>query len=358
MVRKVDRRTFIFSAAGTVCPARAQAQEKLRRDNLLLYQDSRGSIRPVTNVSQWQQRRSAILESMQRVMGSLPGKEKRCPLDVRVEDEADGGSHMRRLITYAAELGGRVPAYLLIPKAVLKSKSKAPAVLCLHPTDNTIGHKVVVGLGGRPNRQYAAELADRGYVALAPSYPQLAAYQPDLKALGYQSGTMKAVWDNIRGLDVLEALPYVQKGKFGAIGHSLGGHNSVYTAVFDNRIRAIVTSCGLDSYKDYKDGDIRGWTSDRYMPRLLEYRERLEDIPFDFHEMVGALAPRACFISAPLQDDNFKWQSVDRVAASAREVYRLYGADKNLVVKHPDCAHDFPDDIRQEAYQVLDQHLR
>jgi dienelactone hydrolase len=295
---------------------------------------------------------------MQAVMGQLPGKEKRCPLEPRVEEETDAGSHIRRLLSYAAEPGGRVPAYLLIPKGLEGSGRQAPAVLCLHPTDNKIGHRVVVGLGGRPNRQYAVELAERGYVTLAPSYPLLADYQPDLKALGYQSGTMKAIWDNIRGLDYLETLSFVRGPGFGAIGHSLGGHNSVYTAVFDDRIKAVVSSCGLDSYLDYKDGDIRGWTSTRYMPKLLSYRDRLAEIPFDFHEMIGALAPRACFISAPLRDDNFKADSVDRIAAAAGQVYRLYGKPKNLSVEHPDAAHDFPDPMRQRAYALFDRHLR
>jgi hypothetical protein len=295
---------------------------------------------------------------MQEIMGPLPGKEKRCPLDLRVEEETDAGSYLRRLITYAAEPGGRVPAYLLIPKRAMKAGAKAHGVLCLHPTDDKIGHKVVVGLGGRPNRQYAAELAERGYVALAPSYPLLANYQPDVKALGYTSGTMKAIWDNIRALDLLETMPFVRKGAFAAIGHSLGGHNSVYTAAFEPRIRVIVSSCGLDSYVDYKNGDIRGWTSVRYMPKLLAYRDRLQDLPFDFAEILGALAPRACFISAPLADDNFQWKSVDRVTAAASKVYKLYGADGKLVVEHPDCAHDFPDEVRQRAFQYIDAHIR
>jgi dienelactone hydrolase len=315
-------------------------------------------VRPVRTARDWLRRRDEILRGMQSVMGPLPGNGKRCPLEPRIEETADAGRHIRRLISYAAEPGGRVPAYLLIPKGLEGSGKRAPAALCLHPTDNQIGHKVVVGLGGRPNRQYAAELADRGYVALAPSYPLLAGYQPDWRALGYRSGAMKAIWDNIRGLDYLETLPFVRKGAFGAIGHSLGGHNSVYTAVFDDRVKAVVSSCGLDSYLDYKDGDIRGWTSDRYMPELLAYRERLADIPFDFHEMIGALAPRGCFISAPLRDDNFKAGSVDRVVAAARPVYRLLGKPENLILEHPDAAHDFPDDMRLRAYALFDRWLR
>jgi dienelactone hydrolase len=338
--------------------AAQQRSERLDRGNLLVYRDSNGRVRPVRSVRDWLQRRDEILRGMQEVMGPLPGPEKRCPLEVRVEEEVEAGSFVRRLITYAAEPGGRVPAYLLIPKGLLSGGRRAPAVLCLHPTDHKIGHQVVVGLGGRPNRQYAVELAERGYVTLAPSYPLLANYQPDLKKLGYQSGTMKAVWDNISGLDLLETLPFVRKGTFGVIGHSLGGHNSVYTAVFDQRIRVVVSSCGLDSYLDYKGGAIKGWTSERYMPKLLAYAGRLAEIPFDFHEMIGALAPRACFISAPLRDDNFRWDSVDRVAAAARQVYRLYGKSENLIVEHPDAEHDFPDQMRELAYALFDRHLR
>ncbi|MBI4906095.1 MAG: prolyl oligopeptidase family serine peptidase [Acidobacteria bacterium] len=350
----MDRRAFLFSAAA----GPALSQDRLDRDNLLLYRDSNGRARQVRTTREWLRRRDEILRGMQSVMGPLPGNQKRCPLEPRVEEEIDAGTHIRRLISYAAEPGARVPAYLLIPKGLQGSGKQAPAALALHPTDHKIGHKVVVGLGGRPNRQYAVELAERGYVTLAPSYPLLADYRPDWKALGYQSGTMKAIWDNIRGLDYLETLPFVRKGAFGAIGHSLGGHNSVYTAVFEDRIKAVVSSCGLDSYMDYKDGDIRGWTSDRYMPKLLAYRERLQDLPFDFHEMIGALAPRACFISAPLRDDNFKAASVDRIVAAARPVYQLYGKPENLSVEHPDAAHDFPDEMRQRGYALFDRHLR
>jgi len=339
---------------------------RLDRNNLLTYRNAGGEIAPVKTVADWQKRRAMILAAMQEIMGPLPGKAKRCPLDMKVEEEIDCGSYVRRLITYSSEPGGRVPAYLLIPHAsrFTPHASRFPAVLCLHPTNADIGHKVVVGLGGKPNRQYAAELAERGFVTLAPSYPLLANYQPDIKALGWQSGTMKAIWDNIRGLDLLESLPFVKRGGFGVIGHSLGGHNSVYTAVFDERIKVIVSSCGLDSYLDYYGGDPKvwqpekGWCQTRYMPKLAGYAGRLADIPFDFHELIGALAPRVCFINAPLKDKNFKWDSVDRVVAAAMPVYKLHGKLQNLLVEHPDCDHDFPDAMREKAYRLFEEHLK
>lgn len=338
---------------------------RLARTNLLVYRDAAGNVQRVKSPQDWQHRRGEIVRGMERVMGVLPGNEKRCALDCKVEEETDCGSYVRRLLTYASEPGGRVPAYLLIPKDALSGKKKAPGILCPHPTDNTIGHKIVVGLGGRANRQYAAELAERGFVTLAPSYPLLANYQPDLKALGWESGTLKAVWDNMRGLDLLESLPFVNaQAGFGTIGHSLGGHNSIYTAVFDQRLKVIISSCGLDSFVDYYGGDEtnwepeRGWCQTRYMRKLAGYRGRLEEIPFDFHELIAALAPRVCFINAPLRDSNFRWDSVDRVAAAASQIYQLYGRPKNLLVEHPDCDHDFPDAMREQAYQLFEMHLR
>lgn len=333
----------------------AERPPRLDRTNLLIYRNAKGDVVPVKSQNDWQKRRASVLGGMQEVMGPLPGKEKRCPLDVKIEEEVDCGAYVRRFITYASEPNARVPAYLLIPKEALAAKKKFPAVLCLHQT-HSLGQKVVVGLGNSPNDEYGVELVQRGYVCLAPAYPLLANYQPDLKALGYQSGTMKAIWDNMRGLDLLESLPYVQRGRFGTIGHSLGGHNSVYTAVFDERIKVIVSSCGLDSYRDYYDGNIKGWTSERYMPKLLDYPPA--EIPFDFHEMIGALAPRACFISAPLGDTNFKWRSVDDIFKAALPVYQLHRVSDKLRVIHPDCGHAFPPEIRALAYRLFDENLR
>lgn len=332
--------------------------------NLLVWRDDAGAVHPVRSTDDWQKRRAEILRGMQAVMGPLPGAEKRCPLDVQVSEETDCGTYVRRLISYQAEPHSRTPAWLCIPKTALNGQAVVPGVLCPHPTNNKIGHDVVVGLGGDPGRAYAKELAERGYVSIAPSYPLLAKYQPDVRGLGYDSGTMKAIWDNIRALDVLDSLPYVKHGGYGAIGHSLGGHNTVFTAVFEPRIVAVVSSCGLDSFADYKNADPanwqpeKGWCQTRYMPRMADYAGRLGDIPFDFYELIGALAPRPVFINAPLRDSNFQWQSVDRITAAAGEIYKLYGKPENLRVEHPDCEHSFPDEMRAAAYAVLEAALK
>jgi hypothetical protein len=91
---------------------------------------------------------------------------------------------------------------------------------------------------------------------------------------------------------------------------------------------------------------------------LLAYAGHLADIPFDFHEILGALAPRPVFINSPLRDSNFSWASVDRVIKSARAAYTLHGATASLNVEHPDSEHDFPDAQRESAYHLFDTVLR
>jgi pimeloyl-ACP methyl ester carboxylesterase len=175
---------------------------------------------------------------------------------------------------------------------------------------------------------------------------------------------MKAIYDNVRGLDLLDSLPYVNHGSYGVIGHSLGGHNALFTAAFEPRIAVVVSSCGFDSFQDYYSGDPKvwqmgkGWTQQRYMPRLAAYAGRLNEIPFDFDEILASLAPRVVFVSAPLGDTNFQWRSVDRMVDSAKVLFRAHNAEQNLEVAHPDCGHDFPDAMREKAYQLLEKNLK
>jgi len=352
---KLKLTAILSIAALGVLVFEAGAAERMSRTNLLQFIARDGEVAIVRSTNDWNVRRQSILRAMQEVMGPLPSAAKRVPLDVKVEEEVDCGDYVRRFISYAPEPGARVPAYLLVPKAALTSGKQFPAVLTLHQT-HALGQKVVVGLGNSLDDEYGVELAHRGYVCLAPAYPLLANYHPDLKKLGYESGTMKAIWDNIRGLDLLEALPFVKQGRYGAIGHSLGGHNALYTAAFDNRICIIVSSCGFDSFRDYKNGDITGWTSECYMPGLRRYAP--DSYPFDFPEILGALAPRVVFVNAPLGDSNFQWRSVDRVAVAARAVFALYGAPENLHVEHPDVGHQFPKAMREKAYALMDEQLK
>ena len=213
-------------------------------------------------------------------------------------------------------------------------------------------------VGGAANLHYAVELARRGYVVLVPDYPSLGEYRFDFGKSKYASGSMKGIVNHMRGVDLLCGLKEVDPQRIGVIGHSLGGHNAMFLAAFDSRVKAVVSSCGWTMLADYHGGKIDGWTGERYMPRLRTvYGLDPGRAPFDFDEVVAAIAPRAFFSNSPLRDDNFAVAGVRKAEVKAREVFTLLRASDQFVVRYPDSGHDFPPEVRQEAYAFLDRVL-
>jgi dienelactone hydrolase len=324
------------------------------KSNLLVYQDKDDDV-PVKTADDWKKRRAHILEGMQEAMGPLPSDKDKVPLDVKYGDEVKTAKYVRKKLTYAVAKGERVPAWLLVPVGL---KGKAPAVLCLHQTVS-IGKDEPVGLNKNEQLHYAKHLAERGYVTLAPDYPSFGEYKYDFKKSKFQSGSMVAIRNNVRAVDLLQSLPEVDGERIGVIGHSLGGHNAMFTAAFDVRLKAIVSNCGFTSFPKYYGGKIKGWTSDRYVPRLdTTYKLDAKKVPFDFTEVVGALAPRAFLASSPIKDDNFEVSGVKDCIAAAKPVYELLGAKEKLQANYPDCRHEFPPEVRKVAYEFLDRWLK
>ncbi len=332
------------------------AQQHANHQNLLEYYSENGEAVPVLSPDDWYKRRCQILEGMQLAMGDLPDRQNLMDPDIEIISETSGDGYIRQSITFASEPGDRIPALLYIPSAIAKNK-KLPAMVALHPT-GPLGKLIVAGEGPLDNRQYALELAQRGYVVICPDYPSFGDYAYDFGKDSYVSGTMKGIFNHMRCVDLLESLDYVDPDRIGVIGHSLGGHNAMFAGVFDQRLKVIVSSCGWTPFHDYYKGNIKGWTSPRYMPRLKEvYNLDPDLVPFDFYEVVGALAPRPFFSNSPLHDENFDVDGVRKGVAEARKIYRLLDAQENLQVRYPDCEHDFPDQIRQEAYRFIDKAL-
>lgn len=272
---------------------------------------------------------------MELAMGPMPARPRRQP-EVEVLAAVELPFAQRRKI----EIDGEIPAYLFLPSGAVKG-----AALCLHQTTRT-GKAEPAGLSGLPNLHYALELAARGFATIAPDYPNFGDYSFDPYANGFASATMKGIVNHMRAVDALLAsLPGLRK--VGAIGHSLGGHNALFAAAFDSRISAVVTSCGFTSFKKYYGGNLTGWSHKGYMPRIASvYGKDPAKMPFDFDDVLSAIAPRPVFINAPLHDANFDASGVDDCVARCRKPNRI-------VARHPDCGHDFPVEVREEAYRFL-----
>ncbi len=337
------------------------------KHDLLYYLDRHMERRPVRTKGDWNKRRRHILANMQLVMGPLPRINHKLPVKVEVLREVRTEKYTWRRITYVSELGDRVPAYLYIPHGSEPCRCTA-AIVSLHGTTYPRyipGGELALAHGKRPadprEGQYAQELAERGFVVIAPDYLFLSPdYKTDPYAVGYVSATMKGIVNHIRAVDVLASLPEVDPNRIGAIGLSLGGINSTLLAVFDSRVRVVVESGGFNSFRKFYGGDLTAWTSKYFMPRIAtEYGKQPERMPFDFTEVLGALAPRPIFINAPLGDDNFEVSGVrDCVSAAAPLYTKLFAAGDKLVVMYPEGGHGFSQPMRETGYEFLDKWLK
>jgi len=322
--------------------------------DLLHYVDANDERQPVRSREDWLIRQKHILAHWRRVAGLQPGESFRTPLDVKTLEERQIGSVTARKVSYQSDPFDRVPAWLLLPER--SKEAKLPAILCLHQTTQR-GKDETIGLAGRESMHYGLELAQRGYVVICPDYPSLGEHAYDFAANPeFVSGTLKAVWDNQRAVDLLASLPEVDAERIGVIGHSLGGHNAIFTALTELRLKAIVSSCG---FTRLDRDDVPSWNGPRYLPRIAtEFENDAARLPFDFTELVAVLAPRAFLACAATEDDDFDVRGVREVMAEAGKVYKLLDAEAKLQAEYPASPHDFPESARKRAYEFLDRQLR
>ena len=319
--------------------------------------DDRGTS-STTNASRAdrQQGRLDLLKRMQAVMGELPDRSDLPPLDLKTIETFQSDGYRRMTVSFANFFDERVTAYLYAPDG-LKPGERRPGALALQSTGMP-GKEIVDGRGPRgASRAYGMELAKRGYVVVAPDYPSFGEQKDyDFDKSRYGSGTMKAISDNMRCVDLLQSREDVDGQRIVVIGHSLGGHNALFTAAFDERLKVIVTSCGWTPFHQYYGGKKLGnWAQTRYMPRVTSaYGNDPDRMPFDFPELIASLAPRALFSNSPVKDENFDVEGVRLGSASIKKAYEQAGAADRYVLRTPDYAHDFTDETRREAYQFID----
>jgi hypothetical protein len=138
----------------------------------------------------------------------------------------------------------------------------------------------------------------------------------------------------------------------------------MFVGAFDKRIKLVVSGSGWTQMAYYNvesstsrfGGRLGAWAQERYMPLLRDkYKLDGDRIPFDFDEVISAIAPRAFYSVSPLKDENFDVKGVIEGIARAGKVYRALGAEDMLQVRYPDAGHDFPVESRKEAYRFIDK---
>lgn len=305
--------------------------------------------------------RAQIDAEMRKLLGPLP--EERVPLEPQVHSEDDCGTYIRRKISIQVQPGDRMPAYLLIPK---RRPGPVPAIICFYGTTGGTGKRTTVGLSGlrpgepaHPNLSFAIDVVEAGFVAFAPDYlrdgervhPGDVPYDttrfyeqfPDWSVHG------KDVWDTMRAIDYLQSLPFVDGERIGMMGHSYGGHSTIFAAALEPRIRAAVANGPVSAFREHGMhwAVPRGARNSQSLPALRPYLLSPDKpLPVSFAELTALIAPRPLLVGQaagerrPIEEENYGFvKRVYRSADPGEKVrYIWYAGD-----------HDFPPAARAEA---------
>lgn len=312
---------------------------------------------PVKTADQWPKRRAEILADWHAIMGAWPPVIEHPKMEVLETSPREGGVIQRKVRVEIAP-GQTGDGYLLLPP----HEGKRPAVFVPFYDPETSA-----GLGAKPMRDFAWQLARRGFVTLSIGSPGGDARKPVLSAeakcqplsyLGYISANM---WQ------ALASLPQVDAARIGIVGHSYGGKWSLFGSclwdkyacavwsdpgiVFDEARQSINYQepwyLGLDPAMTRKPGLISADS-----PRTGAYKTLVEQ-GHDLQELEALMAPRPFLVSGGAEDPPKRWAVLNHAIA----VNQLLGASSRVAMTNRE-KHEPNEESNEQIYRFFEYWLK
>ena len=291
-------------------------------------------------------------ELRQKIMDAMGAKVNHSvPLDVEYTRTIDMGDYTIRCLSYQSTPGVRVTGNLYIPKG----EGPFPAVINMH------GHWAEGRLAARV-QQRGHLLARCGYVVLAvdafgtgercPEHGVFTSHGGLLGGAAFQLGESLMglqVVDNMRGVDLLESLPFVQKENIGACGASGGGNQTMWLAAMDERIKAAVPVVSVGTFHSYI---ICPNCMCEVLPDGMTITEEAG--------VIALAAPRAIMPVNGVYDVNpaFNPAETRRTVDEAKRIFRAYGVPENLRLHVMEEPHAFSPNAQRAMLGWFELHLK
>ena len=146
--------------------------------------------------------------------------------------------------------------------------------------------------------------------------------------------------DTRAAIDYLQTNDRVDPQRIYLFGFSLGGTLGIYTTAMDPRVKGLVAICGFTPMRldtaGRGAGGVARYSHQRDLIRRLGFFVGHESrIPYDFHELLAAIAPRPVLVVQPQLDRDASVADVRAAVEEARKVYALYGAAGKLALQEP-----------------------
>lgn len=270
-------------------------------------------------------------------------------LRLSVTDTIDMGTFRIENIRFQSRPGVFVTANLYVPNG----EGPFPAVITMH------GHWP----NGRRTEiaQTTSQLlAMNGYVCLAVD--AWGAGERGAKDLEYHGANLGAslldvgetllgmqLTDNMRGVDLLCSLDYVDKNNIGATGASGGGNQTMWLSAVDTRIKASVPVVSVGSFYSYI---LNSNCVCELLPKGLTFTE--ED------GVLGLIAPRPLKILTAMNDANpsFSYTQMQSTYTRAKEIYKAVGKPNNIDYELFNTGHGYWPDMQITMLSWFDIHLK
>jgi dienelactone hydrolase len=311
--------------------------------------------KPITTKRDWEKQRDQIKSEWLEVLGELP--KKRVPLKPEFLQKENFDSFSRQYVRYQIEEDVFTDGYLFVPN---NTRGKVPAIVVFHPT-TYLQAKGVAGLAEEyaEEKRQGLQLAQCGYVVWCPrnyifdegtSFTNgvklyTANAEKIIKRHPTRTGMTRMTFDALRAADFVESLPQVDKQRIGCIGHSLGAKVALYSAAFDPRYKATVSSEGGIGLK------FSNWDAVWYLGSKIKE----PGFSLDHHQLLSLAAPRAFLLLAGESEDGDKsWAFIN----AAQPIYQLYGKPENIGWFNHRQGHRYSTQARQVAEEFFDRHLK
>ena len=275
---------------------------------------------PVKSKDDWPKRRQEILKYWTDALGAWPPLIDKPKLEY-LEKEAKDGYTQHHIRLEVAPGWTTDDAYLLVPDG----DGPFPAVVVVF-----YDAKTGVGLGDKPGRDFARQLAKRGFVALSLGgdpksfFPnkEKAQLQP-LSFHAYQAANC---------YNALANLPQVDPKRIGIVGHSYGGKWAMFAScLYDKFACAVWSDPGIvfdekRSNVNYWEPWYLGYEPDRERkpgipddknPRTGPYKKMIEE-GRDLTELHALMAPRPFLVSGGAEDKPERWKALNHAVAVNR----------------------------------------
>lgn len=310
----------------------------------------------VKSAAGWPKRRAEILQTWHGLMGAWPPVLEHPKLEKLETRQRENFTQHRIRLQIAPEQTG--DGYLLIPDG----PPPFPAIFVPYYDPETSA-----GLNTKPLRDFAYQLAKRGFVTLCIGSPGGDARKPVLTAgaqcqpLSYLGYICANAWQT------LADLPEVDSKRIGVVGHSYGGKWSLFGSclwekyacaawsdggvVFDEARGSVnywePWYLGLDATLTRKPGLI---TPDS--PRTGAYKTMV-DAGHDLVELHALMAPRPFLVSGGSEDFPARWTALNHAIA----VNRLLGVENRVAMTNRE-KHDPNEESNAQIYAFFEWWLK